>query len=58
MFGHEKNELIKTGQALKANNLISLSGGNVSCRLPDNKILVTPSGMTYSEPSERQLVQP
>lgn len=47
MFEQEKLELIKTGQALKANNLISLSGGNVSSRMPDNKILVTPSGMAY-----------
>lgn len=47
MFEQEKKELIKTGQALKENNLISLSGGNVSCRMSDNKILVTPSGMAY-----------
>jgi L-ribulose-5-phosphate 4-epimerase len=47
MFEQEKNELIKTGQALKENNLISLSGGNVSCRVPGDKFLVTPSGMAY-----------
>ena len=47
MFEQEKLEIIKTGQALKENNLISLSGGNVSFRTPDNKILVTPSGMAY-----------
>ena len=47
MFEQEKNDLIKTGLALKENKLISLSGGNVSCRLPDGNILVTPSGMAY-----------
>ncbi len=47
MYEKEKNELIKTGQALKEYNLIALSGGNVSSRMPDNKILVTPSGMAY-----------
>ncbi len=47
MYEQEKNELIKTGLALKENKLISLSGGNVSCRLPGDKILVTPSGMAY-----------
>lgn len=47
MYEQEKKDLIKTGQALKENNLISLSGGNVSCRVDGDKFLVTPSGMAY-----------
>lgn len=47
MFETEKKEVIKAGLALKEYNLISLSGGNVSLRLPGDKILVTPSGMAY-----------
>ncbi len=49
MYTQEKKELIHTGLALKENKLISLSGGNVSYRLPENKILVTPSGMAYEK---------
>ncbi len=47
MFEHKKEEIIKTGLTLKKNALVSLSGGNVSIRMPDNKILVTPSGVDY-----------
>ena len=47
MFEQEKKEIIKAGLALKENKLISMSGGNVSLRMPGDKILVTPSGMAY-----------
>ena len=49
MYEKEKDELIHTGLILKEYNLISLSGGNVSRRLPDSNFLVTPSGMAYDE---------
>lgn len=47
MYKKEKLEIIKTALALKEYNLIALSGGNVSMRMPDGKVLVTPSGMIY-----------
>ena len=34
MYEAEKREIIKAGLALKEYNLISLSGGNVSMRMP------------------------
>lgn len=47
MFEQEKLEVIQTGMKLDRYGLIALSGGNVSWRLPDGHILVTPSGMIY-----------
>ncbi len=42
-----KKAVIDTALKLKEYHLISLSGGNVSLRLKDGNILVTPSGMDY-----------
>ena len=56
MYTTEKLEIIKAGQALKEYNLISLSGGNVSMRMPDGNILVTPSGMAYDGMVEDDVV--
>ena len=56
MYTTEKREIITAGQALKEYNLISLSGGNVSMRMPDGKILVTPSGMAYEGMVEDDVV--
>ena len=42
-----KKAVIDTALKLKEYHLISLSGGNVSLRLEDGNILVTPSGMDY-----------
>ncbi|MDR0850910.1 MAG: class II aldolase/adducin family protein [Clostridiales Family XIII bacterium] len=47
MFEKERNEIIKTGIALDRYGLIALAGGNVSARMSDGNILVTPSGMIY-----------
>ncbi len=49
MFEKEKLEVIKTGILLDRYDLIALSGGNVSWRLDDGHILVTPSGMIYED---------
>lgn len=42
-----RKQMIDTALKLKEYQLISLCGGNVSVRLPDGNILVTPSGMDY-----------
>jgi len=49
MFDAEKRLVLKTALEIKANGLVSLSGGNVSLRLPGGRFLVTPSGMIYDD---------
>lgn len=49
MYQKEKEEVIKAGMKLDKYGLIALSGGNVSCRIDKDKILVTPSGMVYED---------
>ncbi|MFZ7134271.1 MAG: class II aldolase/adducin family protein [Eubacteriales bacterium] len=49
MYEQEKQEVIKAGIMLDRYDLIALSGGNVSVRMGSGDILVTPSGMIYSE---------
>lgn len=49
MYKKEKMEVIKAGILLDKYQLIALSGGNVSVRMDNGDILVTPSGMIYSE---------
>lgn len=47
MYEKEKTEVLQTALAIKENRLISLSGGNVSCQVAEDRYLVTPSGMLY-----------
>lgn len=49
MYQKEKKEVIKAGIKLDRYGLIALSGGNVSCKVDEDKILVTPSGMIYED---------
>ncbi|QAT40720.1 class II aldolase/adducin family protein [Clostridium sp. JN-9] len=49
MYSKEKEEVIKAGIKLDRYGLIALSGGNVSCKVDENRILVTPSGMIYED---------
>lgn len=49
MFEKEKAKVLQTALAIKENRLISLSGGNVSCQVAENRYLVTPSGMLYEQ---------
>ena len=49
MYEMEKREVIKAGITMDRYGLIALSGGNVSVRMPNNDILVTPSGMIYED---------
>ena len=49
MYQKEKEDVIKAGMKLDKYGLIALSGGNVSCKVDEDKILVTPSGMIYEE---------
>lgn len=47
MFETEKRAVLDAALEIKNNRLISLSGGNVSLRVGENRFLVTPSGMRY-----------
>jgi L-ribulose-5-phosphate 4-epimerase len=47
MYEKEKGAVIKAALEIKAASLIHLTGGNVSARMPDGHIIVTPSGMPY-----------
>lgn len=49
MYQNQKLEVIKAGMKLDRYGLIALSGGNVSCKVEEDKILVTPSGMIYED---------
>ncbi|MCX7614597.1 MAG: class II aldolase/adducin family protein [Clostridiales bacterium] len=49
MYELQKQEIIKTGIMMDRYELIALSGGNVSARMENGDILITPSGMIYSE---------
>ncbi|WP_137663597.1 class II aldolase/adducin family protein [Enterococcus hulanensis] len=49
MLEKEKAEIIAAGIKLDRYGLISLSGGNVSMRVDQETLLVTPSGMMYEE---------
>ena len=56
MYESEKREIINAGLALKEYNLVALSGGNVSMRLSNGQLLVTPSGMAYDGMVEDDVV--
>lgn len=47
MYEAEKCEVLKTALQIRENRLVSLSGGNVSLRVGEDRYLVTPSGMDY-----------
>ena len=49
MYDKEKKEVINAGIKLDRYGLIALSGGNVSLKVDEDRILVTPSGMIYEE---------
>lgn len=47
MYEKEKQELIETARKMETYNLVKMSGGNVSLKVSDNLVLVTPSAMPY-----------
>src|SRR5665647_2958875 len=56
MYNKLKREIIETALEIKRSRLISLSGGNVSMRLPNGHILVTPSGTSYETMKVRDII--
>lgn len=49
MYEIEKKDVIKAGISMDRYELITLSGGNISVRMENGDILVTPSGMIYED---------
>lgn len=56
MYKKEKQQVIHTALEIKKSGLISLSGGNVSMRLPNGQILVTPSGLSYEGMKAKDII--
>lgn len=48
LYEEKRKELIETAKRMEKYNLVKMSGGNVSLRMPDGLILVTPSAMDYN----------
>ncbi|MDU5892613.1 MAG: class II aldolase/adducin family protein, partial [Atopobium minutum] len=49
MFEKEKQEILDAALKLDRYGLVALSGGNVSARMSNGLVLVTPSGMIYDD---------
>lgn len=49
MYEKEKQEVLNAALKLDRYGLVALSGGNVSARMKDGLVLVTPSGMIYDD---------
>jgi len=47
MYEKIKQEVLDAARTIKEYELIALTGGNVSAKLPDGNIVITPSGMDY-----------
>lgn len=56
MYSEDKKAIIKAALELKENELIALSGGNVSVRKENGDYIVTPSGMSYEDMVENDLI--
>ncbi len=56
MYEEEKREIIWTALEILRYGLITLTGGNISVRLPDGTFLATPSGMLYESMEPEDIV--
>ena len=56
MYNKEKRMVIDTALEIKKCGLVQMSGGNVSLRMPNGHILVTPSGMSYEGMKPKDIV--
>lgn len=56
MYEYDKRAMIDAAMELKHNDLITLSGGNVSVRKENGDYIVTPSGMYYDNMIENDLI--
>ncbi len=55
--GHGRRELVEAGHRLLAEGLVARTWGNLSVRLDDRTMLVTPSGIAYPDLTEAMIVR-
>lgn len=51
-----KNQIVESGKKLLAEGLVSRTWGNVSIRIDENYMLITPSGRTYDDMTINDIV--
>jgi L-fuculose-phosphate aldolase len=51
-----KNQIVESGKKLLAEGLVSRTWGNVSIRVDENYMLITPSGRTYNDMTINDIV--
>ncbi len=51
-----RKQVLEIGRRLYENGFVAGAEGNISCRLPDNQILITPSGHSKGRLAEEDLV--
>lgn len=56
MYEKEKQEILDACLKMKEYQLISLTGGNISMKVDENRYLVTPSGMLYEKMKAEDIV--
>ena len=56
MYETQKKAVIETALKIREYGLIALAGGNVSMRLPDGDLIVTPSGTYYETMKESDVL--
>ena len=56
MYEKEKQDVLACARKMDRYQLISLSGGNVSTRMPDGNFLVTPSALIYEDMTPEDVV--
>ncbi|WP_026503856.1 class II aldolase/adducin family protein [Butyrivibrio sp. NC3005] len=53
----KREELIEVGKWLHENELLVRTWGNVSCRIDENHMLITPSGIRYEDLTKEMIVK-
>lgn len=51
-----RSQLVETGKALLERKLVARTWGNISCRLDENRFLITPSGLDYLQTTPQDIV--
>ncbi len=54
--GKGRIQLVETGKVLLASKLVARTWGNISCRLDENRFLITPSGLDYLQTTTNDIV--
>jgi L-fuculose-phosphate aldolase len=55
-LNHIRNLIIETGKKLVKEGYVARSWGNISIRIDENYMLITPSGRTYEDLTENDIV--